>query len=395
MTVAANHSNPIEFDTPTTIDNFPLLEVPWEEPQRRSPDTFHGFGNLPFELRSKIWNEALPAPRLVFLTHYSPNPYDSRRPGLFSLDNEFSKAVRTFPFTCHESRTVFWKRYKRLSIYRHPNEGQPLLPALTFGDHPLIFQTSTQGYIDPRKDTLLLCTETILHLTESRQCLDISKINHLALPYNNYIERDLNRIPFTNVQSYWDFVRGSIKLQTLTVILNQDTPHLIRGKGDAGFSIYAPGCAALLSLDEPLSLIHKEFLTPAIKNQRTINHYDNMALDFRTKLEDVLRNKPEQIRNKLQVKIALLAWKENTYFKEDVYLLPKEPSVSGVAFITDIEYIAESLYVHEVNAEFLLNEHGELISGYDEITELFGANTEFRLNERFKKLFRGWRPNRR
>lgn len=355
---------------------------------------FYKFPELPPELRETIWKFALPAPRFLKLS--IPHGRDSHPEALLYWDDHgVSSHASSFLFTCRESNRIYHENYTRIKLYgasRCPrdksgrnNFGDPVHYPFPTAEDISTFCTSMgeseSDYIDYRRDTVFAPANMIEILSRNAMWLDLSFIEQLAITFNGHID----------LRHAWEFAAQCRNLKSLTVFVGKvDTDSWLTKKLSRSLSLEAdPGPRAICIGDRLLYIATKDapvvsrHASLALANSERLSTPEREwllsglcreAMLIKPLLKQYAADAPEDWSN-LTISIAILGYGSHKW--EKVFLIPKKPQYSGVAYYkwkrlsTDKSpMIASDILEWEI----LFYEDGTIQGLYDGIPKLFGED---------------------
>ncbi|KAF4636772.1 hypothetical protein G7Y89_g1308 [Cudoniella acicularis] len=199
------------------------VQVPWPT-QHQSITEFHLFPKLVPEIRSAIWELALPAPRVLPVCIGKWYAWHFLKSSVEEIDAVYLDSTDCLPtepplrLTCKESRQVFFRNYqvlKCLDYFGPETCDQALLSELPHinDEHPA-FVLRPNEYVSFRRDTILFREPTLLALEKKNGFLDLANLVHLALNYTEAEEEEAERI--------LQITKTCPKLKALTLVLGKD-----------------------------------------------------------------------------------------------------------------------------------------------------------------------------
>ncbi len=310
---------------------------------------FPSFSRLPVELRRQIYQNALPAPRILEL---EGTPYYENMTKIWDITireleytSTFARDAMNFMLSSRLAREVFLENYHELELQEEtehssdtervpvsnmmpgnvmsmgsmtPASGPPRLNGEPF----LKWNANLQrAYVDGKRDTLLFNNHDIKMLDECGAWIDLRRIKKFALGFQH------NNFP-PAAQSALSFASRCPSLESLNLIIRNPCP-------DPAFDLTAYLGYGFLELNDQLAYKISDRWQYCGQDPIRSRHIPYSASSMRDWIEGAILRKTN-IRKNIKVRVSFLTkiYLVQGESTRNVFLLPKTPLYHGVSYLT-------------------------------------------------------------
>lgn len=310
--------------------------VNWQKP---GPciSNFHLFRLLPIEMRRKIWKCALPPSRTLRLdTFYFGSSTHDLKLKYENTDNkgssEFKKQCVSLTKTCREAHTVFHENYHLVELNGCSTAslwGEDSFELPDLGDTTQV--RLERMMVDGKQDHLILRHENIVSLDKANACLDLSRIENVALQFYHSVDTKVR------AKVAADFTRTHPNLKSLNILL-----------GDENVDVY-PWTRGEYHLLEVGNKFDSFYMSPQA-DPYGLPGYMPTSAQVKSRIEETKRSANDLFREfetlmtkytgrKKRIELKASLWtivaRGRGPTTQCLYLVPTKPQYHGVSFYTD------------------------------------------------------------
>ncbi|KAG9246938.1 hypothetical protein BJ878DRAFT_565331 [Calycina marina] len=352
---------------------YPTMKIRWCQPRLKS---FIKFSEMPPEICCNIWVHALPAPRVVqvILEKHSSKTLE------LAPCKVFDQTAISLLLTCRESNGVFLKHYQKLKLWKKVTS--PLTDDADKGEDDVQVGLFSARYYDPLKDTVFISVGVMDWLIRYSDCwLDLTGVTSIGFPrirpgrlgpihLDSRFQEELKKV--------CEYVRRCPDLEKITFMTGTEERCT---NGILEFPVATP-CNAFLKLTPTLSdatvLKHGHTIVSHRLQLEAMNFYTALTRGHPVKpaaseserytqllnqrlqqseqaintLRDALKRMKLQRTEKLEINSVLLCRVEVKHGTQQVYLLPKKPEHSGLAYVTEMPRTVKTIAVEDLSSVY-------------------------------------------